>query len=539
MAEVITKTVPEKINPIRDQSKYTFAFALSYVRNGLSIIPIKGNHYSKGTNLDERLKDSKAPLIPWTKYQTGRPTPEEITEWFKKWPKANIAIVTGKVSGIVVVDFDSDEAIAWARSKGILETAQVATNRGLHAYYKYPETGHIRNSVKINNMAIDIRSDGGYVIAPPSLHLAGFPYKWERPFHEIAPLPEIFIDIVGDKKGSVDLKPLYSGAKKGSRNDTLARLCGSWVNDGLNYEECLEMAETWNQKNNPPLPKEEIERTIKSIIRKHLLNDNTKQTFYHEKNLLRFPLFTYSKNKIHKPGMINLVVIENQKLKREWSVTSYRGLPGPFDEAVFMAINKIISERPKPVSNPINIGSLRNIAETIGHDISGRTIKNIREAIQRLHDLRITSNMTYYDANRKKYVIDCFGLFERVIFTGEMLDNDEKSKTTYIWLNSVYLKNINAGYLSQINFEIYLSLKGYIAKGLYRFLAPIIPMAKGLPIKFSYDRLADKLQIEKETQLFEIKKQLKDAHNELLKKGIFKKIFFFEKGTSFIINYQL
>ena len=68
---------------------------------------------------------------------------------------------------------------------------------------------------------------------------------------------------------------------------------------------------------------------------------------------------------------------------------------------------------------------------------------------------------------------------------------------------------------------------------------PIIPLARGLPIKFSYDRLADKLQIEKETQLFEIKKQLKDAHKELIKKGIFKKIFFFEKGTGYTINYQL
>ncbi len=512
--------------------------ALAYMRMGFSVIPVKGPFLAKGKTVEEKSKDAKAPLVAWTAYRQERPTEEEARSWFARWPKANVAIVTGKISGLVVVDLDSKDAIDWARSQGLLsETATVSTPRGIHGYFRCPDRT-IGNSVNVNGMHIDVRGEGGYAIAPPSVHLSGMEYTWlRRPEDGIADLPEPFRTT--DQKEHGSLREFYGGVGKGRRNDTLARLCGSWLRDGLSCEECLDMAKAWNEKNDPPLPAEEVERTVRSIWRKHNLNSPSTQVFYHEKNLLRFPLFVYSKNKIHKPGMIRLTVIENQKLKREWSVTSYRGLPGPFDEAIFMAINKIISEKPKPITNPVGIASLKNLAKMIGYDISGRTIKSVREAIQRLHDLRITSNMTYYDANRKRYIIDCFGLFERVIFTGEIIDEtEETAKTTCLWLNPAYLRNVNSNYVSPISLETYISLRGYIAKGIYRHLAPIMPLTKGLPIKISYDRLADKLQIEKETEPWRIRHQLKDAHDELVKKGVFRKISFFEKTDKHIILYQ-
>jgi hypothetical protein len=514
-------------------------FALEYLRAGLSVIPVKGNAYSTGTNPDERLKDTKAPLVNWTIYQERLPTEKEISDWFRRWPKANVAIVTGRVSGVAVIDFDSQEAIEWAAPEGLLNTALVDTARGKHAYFRYPRNGKVNNSVKVKGMSVDVRGNGGYVIAPPSVHMTGFTYRWLKgDLGRLADLPEMFTARATQSKA--DLKPLYRGVARGGRNDALARLCGSWLNDGLSLEECIDMARIWNGKNDPPMPEEEVKRTIQSIYRRHRMGTTVDAVYYHEKNLLRFPLFTYNKSKIHKMEKIYFS-IEGQDFKREWTVLPSLGygLPGPFDEGVFMAINKIISEMPKPVQNPINIGSLRSIARLMKLDeTSGKNTVLIKESLMRLRATTIISNMTYYDANRKKFITDAFGLFDRVVLTGEdMPDSDEKAKSTFVWLNSVYLKNINVNYTSTIDFDTYLSLKGFITKGIYRFAAALMTAGSKMPIKFSYDRLADKLQIHKETHLSQVKNQLRGAHEELVEKKVFRKVSIFESGKTYIISY--
>ncbi len=515
-------------------------FALQYLRAGLSVIPIKGSEYSTGKILHERLKETKAPLVNWTIYQERLPMEKEINYWFRRWPKANVAIVTGRLSSIAVIDFDSQKAIDWATSEGFLNTATVDTARGKHAYFRYPKDGKVKNSVRVNGRSVDVRGDGGYVIAPPSVHLTGFTYRWLKgDLGQLADLPGTFI--ASTAKNKTDLKPLYRGVVRGGRNDALARLCGSWLNDGLDFDECIEMARIWNEKNDPPMSEGEVLRTVKSIQNRHHFQDSTKQLFYHEKNFLRFPLFTRNPKKTHKNEELRVSLhIKHNNTIREWAVVpSVRwGLPGVFDETVFMAINKIISEIPKPVQNPIDIGSLRNIASIIGQTLSGRTTKMIRESLLRLKFLNILSEMTYYDAHRKKYITDAFGLFDRIVFTGEILpDGDEKSRSTLIWLNSVYLKNVNANYASPVDFEMYLSLKSFIAKGIYRSLVSLMPAGKGIPIKISYDRLVDKLQIHKETHLSQVKNQLSGAHEELVERGVFSKVSFFESEKSYVVSY--
>ena len=507
--------------------------ALNYVRAGFSVIPIKGSYYARGTDHDERVRDAKAPLLNWTEYQKRLPTGEELRGWFRRWPKANIAIVTGRVSGIVVVDLDSEEAATWAEREGLLNTACVQTARGVHAYFRYPEGRRIGNSVRVSGMDIDIRADGGYVIAPPSLHITGSCYRWTRGLNELAAFPETFMRTAdANERKVIDLRPLYRGVGKGSRNNALARLCGSWINDGLGFEECLEMAFAWNLNNSPPMSGQEIERTIKSVLYRHSFRDTTKQRFYHEKNFLRFPIFTRSKKKTHRNEETH-VVTEQPKSRREWSVipSARWGLPGPFDEMVFMAVNKVVSEQPRPLKNPVDIGSLRSIAEMIGYGISGHSIKLIRESILRLRSLSIISEMTYFDADRRRFLTDAFGIFDRVIFAGEVLDDGQRVRSTMVWLNSVYLKNINSGYLSPISFETYISLRSYTARGIYRVLTPIMNATNRLPVRITYKKLAEKLQIEEEEQLYRIRQQLKNAHSELIRKGIFRKIHFFDKGN--------
>ncbi|MEO0282087.1 MAG: bifunctional DNA primase/polymerase, partial [candidate division WOR-3 bacterium] len=87
---------------------------LKYLSMGFSIIPVRGKTYTYGTTQEEKIRNTKAPLIPWIEFQQRRATEEEIKDWLKKWPKMNVAIVTGKISNTVVVDLDSQEAVEWA-----------------------------------------------------------------------------------------------------------------------------------------------------------------------------------------------------------------------------------------------------------------------------------------------------------------------------------------------------------------------------------------------------------------------------------------
>jgi hypothetical protein len=70
--------------------------ALTYAAQAFSVIPIQARE--------------KRPLIAWEGFQTRRATEEEPSAWWSKWPDANVGIVTGAVSGLVVIDLDTVEA---------------------------------------------------------------------------------------------------------------------------------------------------------------------------------------------------------------------------------------------------------------------------------------------------------------------------------------------------------------------------------------------------------------------------------------------
>jgi hypothetical protein len=147
--------------------------ALEYLERGWSIIPIK--------------PEGKRPAIKWIEYQTRQPTKEEVIDWFERWPDYDIAIVTGEVSGLVVVDCDNQDALHAAWDAGMRSPIKVKTKRGCHLYFSHPKDGIRRgpragyNSrgadwPKINGL--DFRGDGSYALLPPSNN-----YEWDFPEH--------------------------------------------------------------------------------------------------------------------------------------------------------------------------------------------------------------------------------------------------------------------------------------------------------------------------------------------------------------------
>ena len=137
--------------------------------------------------------------------------PETIRHWWSEMPQANIAIACGP-SGLVVADLDPDKGglEAWTdlkqqhRFNDDTVTSQTGGG-GEHRLYTAPEEANIRNSAGKLGPGIDIRANGGYIVAPPSVHPNGTPYAWEASSHpediEPIPLPPALLELLSEDAG--------------------------------------------------------------------------------------------------------------------------------------------------------------------------------------------------------------------------------------------------------------------------------------------------------------------------------------------------
>lgn len=147
---------------IHNTKNYILEQALYYREKlGWSIIPVG--------------KDKK-PLVKWEQYQSEKATREQIIEWFTKYYNANIAVVTGKISNLIIIDIDPRHGANNDDFKNIQTVIAKTGGGGWHYYFQYEEGISTRAKVKDG---IDIRSDGGYAVLPPSLHDSGKNYEWE------------------------------------------------------------------------------------------------------------------------------------------------------------------------------------------------------------------------------------------------------------------------------------------------------------------------------------------------------------------------
>jgi hypothetical protein len=274
----------------------TKQIALQYLGKGLSIIPLKSpSMVSHNLSPKEFIRQCKVPLVGWKEFQNRLPTEQEVSIWFNKWPDANIGIITGKISGLVVFDLDSEHAVQYAEDEGgFPDTPKVKTGKGYHHYLRYPGF-EVRNDVR-KELDIDIRADGGYVVAPPSFHGSGRQYEWEDCSSifdiDLAPCEPWMIDYLKEVANSpskpakeTSPKPsevnntasepatndpyadiIKNGAQQGNRNHSAARLIGHLLGKGNDETVVWEMIKQWNAaKNKPPLDHTELRNTFESI----------------------------------------------------------------------------------------------------------------------------------------------------------------------------------------------------------------------------------------------------------------------------------
>lgn len=142
---------------------------------GLSVIPVPRPR--PGVPIGQP-GDGKVPAIKWSEFQHRHATDDELIAWFSRDPH-NVAVVVGAISDVVVVDADDSRALAWCTAHLKYTPWQTRTSHGYHLWYRYPCV-HVGNSVGLQTrdgrLRIDVRGEGGYVIAPGSLHRSGVWY---------------------------------------------------------------------------------------------------------------------------------------------------------------------------------------------------------------------------------------------------------------------------------------------------------------------------------------------------------------------------
>lgn len=209
---------------------------------------------------------------------------EEIRSLWAKYPFANIGIRTGKESGIFVLDVDTKgadgrETLAdLEREHGQLpDTVTAITgSQGLHYFFRYEEG--VGNKVGFAP-SLDSRGDNGFVVAAPSIHMSGRQYQYELSSHimdtPIAKAPQWLRNMLvkpfhtmGEQppaKPSSHWQKIMNGVSEGGRNAAAASLAGHLVR---RVEPLLayEIMHLWNEeRNDPPLSVEELDKVIDSI----------------------------------------------------------------------------------------------------------------------------------------------------------------------------------------------------------------------------------------------------------------------------------
>ncbi len=314
-------------------------------------------------------KQDKAPYYDKTALKHGcldaTTDPRKITAWWNRWPEANVGIRTGKASGLIIVDFDTYKPGAMTVEEfeekygTIPHTATVRTGSGgLQFYLVYPDGMEISNSAGMLGKHVDVRGEGGYTLAPPSVTTGRYEWINKAP---PAPVPPKLLEALRNEprkpSGPEQSRPRASipddgePIPDGRRNETLASIAGR-LHDGTRdlaqlEDELLAINEA---RCIPPLPPEQVRRIAKSIYRYEPCRPARREP---------------------TPETVEaLAVIERDILRREW-----KGQGGKTAYSITVAALKLARQHGTLVEDGVRLQvSARQLA--LAAAVSRRTIAN-------------------------------------------------------------------------------------------------------------------------------------------------------------------
>jgi hypothetical protein len=253
-----------------------------------------------------------------------------------------------------------------------------------------------------------------------------------------------------------------------------------------------------------------------------------------EVNLLVFPFFALErKNKKLETEYKDIVKRGNQKIEIIWNVSANPkyGYPGLFDREVHKTIEQIITEILKKdniIKNPIRFSVYDLCKRMLISTSGGKNYRKVKEALERIRMTGIKSEGAFYHKGKKQWISSVFGLYDGIIFKGEQLEDGTIAETNLLYLNDIYLQNLNSFYIKPIDFNYFQSLKSKIASRLYEILGVKF---YGLRDKrqnficYRYSKLCQLLPVTPHEYISLAKQQLDPGNNEL-------------KETDFISKYE-
>lgn len=358
-----------------------FAAALWYAGRGLPVFPLHSVDETGRCSCGGRAgcKPGKHPRIA-NGHKGASTDPGRISRWWSRWPDANIGIPTGKRSGLLVLDIDEHgftSLDALEEEHGPFpETLTVRTGGGgMHLYLKYPpgEAREVRNSAGRVGVGLDVRGEGGYVVAPPSRTDKG-PYALLDRLAGAEP-PEWLLEAARAPRGAgsgadeagaggargLDGEPI----PKGERGDTLFRLACSLRARGCEYARLLSELERINRERcSPPLgahpddtDARELEKIAESVVSRYPAGDAAPAP---SPEVLR-----------------NVETLNSRVLERlEWT-----GRGGPTDRAVYAALLTTARGYGQPARGGIKVYlSIRALALAAGTSkkTAGKALDRLR-----------------------------------------------------------------------------------------------------------------------------------------------------------------
>lgn len=279
--------IGERKKGMNDQDNTLLSAACRYAHRGWYVIPLHSSH--NGRCSCSRPTCSSVGKHPRTVHGLKDATTDAalIRQWWTQWPDTNVGIVTGSRSGVVVMDIDprngGDNSFTdLERTYGpVPNTIESLTGGGgRHLFFQHP--GDVIKSRPIE-AGLDIKADGGYVVAPPSHHASGKLYVWkqggEPDTKALSPLSQWLLQWMKDKAtSSTSARSIsewrriaMSGIGEGQRNTWVTRLVGHLLRHGIDPVVALYLIAAWNQVHNrPPLPQDEVIRTVNAIAGREL-----------------------------------------------------------------------------------------------------------------------------------------------------------------------------------------------------------------------------------------------------------------------------
>lgn len=259
---------------MNDKYKTIKEWAYAYRKAGFNVIPLY--NYSKNPSSNSLLPEYVNPegqkTRGWKPLEKRISTDEEFKTWFDNPSVTGLGVLTGKLSGIVVVDEDSYKANGMSfdlKSPMVVKSAR----GGKHHYFKYIEP--IKTSGFRQGVNIEIKSDGGFIVLPPSKVYINEAkeiglYTWET-WVGLGNLPIIIENDLKKYRPAnsekVNLSELV-GVMQGSRHNALIQIANSTFNrfPQKEWNIAAENVKAINDKFNPPLPSKEVEQIIKDSM---------------------------------------------------------------------------------------------------------------------------------------------------------------------------------------------------------------------------------------------------------------------------------